>query len=140
MAVSTDKVGMGVELRRGDGAGSEAFTAIAELKSLTPPTFTRDLPEATHTASPNNYKEFIAGLKDGGEVAGDFGFVSDATMTSVLADFEAGTLRNWQIAFPNSKTFAFAGYVQAWGPAQVQLNAPMTANVKIKVNGKVTVS
>ena len=135
MAGSNAKIGKGIELRVGDGAASESFTKFAELKSLTPPTKTREMPDVTNSDSPGGYKQFIAGLKDGGEVAGDMNFVDDTAVDATDADFEAGTLRNYQIVFPNGRLLAFAALVSSIGPAQVSQPSPMMFNVKLKVDG-----
>lgn len=138
MAKSTSKIGYGIKIERDDGAGN--YTKLAELKSLTPPKLHRDLPEATHTDSPDGYKEYVAGLKDGGQIQGDFAFVSDAAQTSVLSDFEDGADHNYKITFPNGKVWTAPCKVQDWGPAQVDIANPMAFNVVLKVNGKPTIS
>jgi predicted secreted protein len=45
-----------------------AMELVGELTSLSEPSRSKDTVDATHMGSPDRYREFIAGLKDGGEV------------------------------------------------------------------------
>jgi len=49
--------------------------------------------EVSNMGSPNTYKEFIAGLRDGGEITFEGNYIpKDATQINVRADLDAGTL------------------------------------------------
>ena len=58
----------GSKLQIGDGAVSEAFSDVAEIVELTPPSMSRDEIDVTSHQSSDGYREFISGLRDGGEV------------------------------------------------------------------------
>ena len=130
-------LGFGVLLKRGDGATVEAFTAIAELIGLSGPGLALDTVESTHTESANAAKEYIAGLLDGGEVSADLNFLpGNATHTGLVADWQARTLRNWEVIWPDtgSTTWSFAAFVTSYEPS-APIEDRMTASVSLKLSG-----
>ena len=83
------RIGYGMQFKIGNGASPEVFTEVAECTNITPPGFARDAIDASHHQSPEAYREFIAGLKDGAS--------KTATVTATKADgskktFEAKVL------------------------------------------------
>jgi predicted secreted protein len=139
------KTGFGVEFAVGDAASPEVFTKVAEVLSVGGPSLSRDTPEATHTDSTAGYKEFIAGMKDGGEVTVTMNFLpADATQKlsgGLLGDFATDTLINYKITFPSSPTVAwtFAGLMTGFEP-DVPIDDRMTASVSFKVSGQPTLA
>ena len=70
-------LGQGIELRIGDGAGPEVFTEIPGCASFGGPGDTSDTVDVTSHSSPNRYRQFIRGLKDGGELTCDVYWLFD---------------------------------------------------------------
>lgn len=54
-----------------------AMKKVGEVVSLSPPNKSKDAVEATHMESEDAYREFISGLKDGGEVNVTYNRVGD---------------------------------------------------------------
>ena len=90
-----------------------------------------------------NWMEFIGGLKEGGEVT--YSLVYDpATQTQsasagggLVTLLVAGATNYFQLFFPSSNTFTFAGLVTKFAPTS-PLNDKSTADVTIKVSGAIT--
>ena len=104
----------------------------------------RDSSEVTHYNSTLQYREFIAGLRDGGEVAFEANWLpNNATQdetTGVMKSFNDNTNHNWKIVLPDSiGTFAFAGHITAFEPDTPLDNKAALAGT-IKVSGPVTFS
>src|SRR3546814_13366979 len=122
------KIGHGVHLARGDGASPQVFTNVAELIDLSTPSMTKDQVEATHTDSTDGFREFIPGLKDGGEFSATMNFIpGNATQGNasggLLNDFiNETTTRDWKITFPGSPTesWTFKAAVIQLGRATVR--------------------
>lgn len=134
--MSSAKSAQGVELQRGNGAGTEVFTKVAEVKDVGGPDENADRIEVTSLDSTS--KEFIAGLRDGGEVKAEANSINtNAQQQGVYADFQAGTLRNWKIVCPDGETHAFAGIVTAHG-RKFPTNGARTLSFTIKISGDVT--
>ena len=119
-----------------EGVTPGTYVAVAEVVGITPPGMTRDAVEVTHLASANEWKQFIAGLKDAGEASFTLNFVASATDT-VLAAFEAKT-GNYQITFPNGVMMRFSGFFTAYSPPEMTPEGKMEASASIKVTGAPT--
>jgi predicted secreted protein len=132
--------GVGAQFKRGDGASNEAFTAIAEVNSISGPNMTRGTIDVTSLDSVGGYREFIGSFRDGGEVTLNMNFTRDGYI-DMKDDFESSSTVNYQIVFPDtgSTTFDFAGLVTALGTT-VTTDDKVTQDVTIKIDGQVTVS
>ncbi|MFA5374128.1 MAG: phage tail tube protein [Candidatus Omnitrophota bacterium] len=77
---------------------------IAEVINVSGPNQSRDMIEVTNHDSANGFKEFIAGLADGGEVTIEGNFKAGDTTGQIAlhTDFQAGTSRTLLITFPSS--------------------------------------
>jgi len=116
-----------------EGGTPDQFDILAEVVSIQPLGMTRDAVEATHLKSPEGWKEFIAGLKDGGEAVIGLNY-KPAHNGALVTAFEAGKGR-FQITFPNGMTMTFTGIVTAFEPGELN-GDKMTASLKIKCSGK----
>ena len=106
----------------------------------------RELPDATHLGSPGGYREFIGGLRDGGEVTLDLNWLpGDATHdanTGLLSIFNSNnTGKNWRITLPTTPTttVSFSGPVSAFEP-DIPVDDKISLSVTIKVSGAVTIA
>lgn len=140
------KIGYGNLFQLWDSVTSpNAYTTIAEVSKITPPAMKRDAQDATHTESANTYREFIKGLKDGGEVTVELNFVPDSNTTDLLIqEFETDLLNHARILFadgdqaaspPTCSTFVMSGVITALsfeGP----IDDKMTATLTFKISGK----
>ncbi len=110
-----------------------SYTAQAEITNANPPQYTRDAIDATHHASPNGFREYIAGMMDGGEVPLEINFVPSAT-DPYLAAMQAG-LGQFRITFNNGVTCTFFAIVTAYSP-DTPLDGKMSAGITLKVSGR----
>lgn len=132
-------IGYGVSLQR-DGV------PIAEVKDFSGPSLSRDAIEKTHHASPDMWREFLKGLKDGGEVTITVNYdpaeASHSFATGIVGDFtDDTTISTWTITFPDAAgtVWTFPGFVTDFEPAP-DLEDMFTADVTIKVAGKPTLA
>lgn len=66
MAATVGTSGFGTLLKVGDGASpTEAFTAIAEVKSISGPSMSMETIDATHMESPSGYREILPSFRNG---------------------------------------------------------------------------
>jgi predicted secreted protein len=147
MAETNALIGYGVHLARGDGASPEVYTNLAELIDLTTPSMTKDQVEATHTDSPDGFREFIPGLKDGGEFSATCNYApGNATQGNAsggaLNDFINETSsRNWRITFPGSPatTWTFKATIIGYEIA-TPMDDRITITISFKVAGAPTIA
>jgi predicted secreted protein len=139
-AVST----AGVKLQRGDGATpTEAFATIAEVTSISGPNESAASIDVTSFDSTS--REYIAGLRDGGEVSIEFNFVGDdVSQAGLRADFASGAKRNFTIDLDDATAtltvaskYAFAAVVTALG-ANFAVDDKITGSATLKISGDVT--
>ena len=132
--------GVGTTFKRGDGTSNEAFTAIAEVNSITGPNKSRGTIDVTTLDSTNGYREFIASFRDAGEVTLNMNFTRDG-YDDMNDDFESDDTVNYQIVFSDTgaTTFDFAGLVTAIGVA-VPMDDKVTMDVTIKIDGEVSMT
>lgn len=140
MATSA-RIGYGTLFKSGNGAVPEVFTTLAEVTKITPPKMKRDTVDVTHELSPGAWREFIAGLKDGGDVSLDLNFIPGGTAAAALTaelDIDGpSAVINREIVFPDGSMFTFAGILTAFDP-DAPLDKAMTASATFKVTGKPT--
>jgi len=111
--------------------------AIAEITKISPQTNKQETVDVTTLSSPLNYREFIAGWKDAGELDIEGNFVAGDTngQQAVFADFEAGTVSDYVLTFPTAitATLSFSALVIefAIGGFDVGGKVPFTAKLKI---------
>ena len=138
MAVNTS-IGHGSTFARGNADGPpETYTDIGEVISISGPSLSRDVVDATHMGSTEKWREFIAGLKDGGEVTIECNFDPDGTdVTNWLSDINTDSERTYQITFPDTTEWLFEGIMTALEVSD-PLDDKMTATATYKVTGKPT--
>lgn len=134
-------IGLGTVLQYGDGESPEEFTPVAEVVNITGPSMSRELPDATHMASPGGYREFLGGLKDGGQVACQCNHLpNNATqdaLTGVLSFFNSGVIKTWQLVFPTSPavTWEFQAVLENFEP-ETPIDDKMGMSFTLKVSGQ----
>ena len=139
--MSTNAVaGIGTLFKRGDGASSEAFTTIAECFRIAGPGMNRQIIECTSFDSAAGFREFITGLRDGGNLTVDINFTQDG-YNDLLTDYNNDDPVNYQIVLPDTAatTLDFAGYVVDL-PTDIPFDDKITMSVSIKVTGGVTLT
>ena len=126
--------GVGSKFRRYSGA---AWVAIAEVKSVSGPTMSREMIDVTSLDSTGGYREFIPSFRDGGTVTLAMLFTY-AGYNLLKTDFQSDTLKDYEILLSDGSSITFSGYVQDL-PVNVTFDDAVTSDTTIKVTGEVTV-
>lgn len=115
--------------------GTEVFTSIAEVKSIGGFNLSLATPEVTHMESVDGVREYLAGLKDAGDLTVGVNFLpTSATHTGLMADLKAGTIRNLKLVLPNNwGTYDFTGFCSNFGLA-IDMESAIQANLTFKLN------
>jgi predicted secreted protein len=117
-----------------------SLTPIAELTSITGVEMSADEIDVTSHDSPNGYREFLQGLRNGGSVTIEGNFIADASQEGLADLFDSGATVAMEIEFAgNVATWAFDGFVSA-----LSTDAPMDNKISfsatIKISGKPVLS
>lgn len=115
-----------------------SVTDFAEVASLTPPGYTRNVIDVTHLKSPDEYMEYIGGMRDGGEASMTLNYVPSAT-DALLAELNQSGRRYYQITFPGGVKMQFAGFCTGWEPGEVSPDDKLTLAATIKATGAPTI-
>jgi predicted secreted protein len=125
-------VAMGTTLKKGD-------VALANLTSIDGVGVSSDTIETTNLSTEGGYRTFVTSLKDAGEVSisGHFDFASHTTL---LADFEDGSIDVYTIEFPDTGAtsgtqWTFSAVVSAFSTS-VELEDLVSFEATLKVSGK----
>lgn len=131
---------MSTEAQTGDGStieysadGGDNWVKIPEAKIAPVPQVEQDWEEVTNLDSAG-FKEFIPGLKDGGEISVEANYTRAGY--SALEALE-GTLLLWKTTFKNGDTFEYAGYPSTH-PDDAEAGKARTMTTNIRVSGAVS--
>ena len=140
MTATAGAIGYGVLLQRGDDASPETFTTIGEVKEVGGPNFKRDTVDATHSQSDSRFREFLSGLRDGGEVTCTVALVPSADTAAAYKklydDFKSDVYVDYRITFPNTaKTYWLFGAFLTDMPNAMPMDGEMTMALTFKITG-----
>lgn len=130
--------GLGIEVRVDDGSG---MVPIPGVMSITGPGKTRDTVDVTSHSSSGGYREYISGLRDGGELSFDMNWLFGDSAQDALEDsYDSNDVIAVEVAFPMAATdnlVSFDAFVtdMSWnGPTDAQV----TRSVTLKITGAVS--
>lgn len=115
-----------------------AMQQVGEVLELSEPNRSKDAVDATNMNSDNRYREFISGLKDGGEITVSYNRVdTDVGQTAVDGAFEYDGAVWVMIDIPLAvaKRWTIRGIVTG-REAEIPLDDKMTGSFTLKVSGK----
>ena len=138
MATSA-RIGYGCEFWLDNASG--VLTQLDEVLSVTPPNPQTTEVEATHMASPNRRREYVAGLIEDGEGTFEFNYVAGgATDILVRAAINDGVARSYKIVVPDGSTgWEITGecIVKGW-ERNIPIDDRMTATLTVRFTGAST--
>lgn len=118
-------------------------TLIGGLTSIGGLELSADTIDVTTLDSDGGYREFIAGFKDGGEVAlsGYLDNTAGKGQAEMYTAFESGDVEDFVITFPaeSKAKWTFKGVVTGFGTS-ADLEDPLAFSGSIKVSGKPTLT
>jgi tail tube protein len=127
--MSSAKSSQGVTIKR-------ATVAIGEVSDISGPDESVDRIEVTHLASTS--KEYIAGLRDGGEVKCEANTVASNTAQQALyTDFQSGASAAYSIDCGSGEHYDFSAIVTGFS-RKFSANAKRSLSFTLKITGDVT--
>ena len=140
--------GSGTLLQRGEGAGSETFTTVAEVTNVAMSGLTTETIDVSNHSSASAHREHIAGMKDAGDVTFSINYQPNLNSaaghghtTGILADYANRTDRNWKLVFPDAgtTTFSFKGVITSWSTSAA-IDSQLGADVTVKITSAPTLA
>lgn len=134
------RIGYNTTFHTGAGSSPEVWTPWGQVTNVTPPGMQRDSIDASHSQSPDQWREFIAGMKDGGEVSLELTFApANDTTEDIFEEFALdgpSATKPRKITFPDGSIWEFSAFVTGFEP-EAPFDDKMVATVTLKVTGGV---
>jgi hypothetical protein len=130
----------GMQLKIGDAASPEVFTAIAETSNIDGPGGSATVIDVSDLDSTAREKRL--GLNDEGQISFTINYIPSNTQHAALRTARANrTLKNFQLGFTDSPqtTWSFAAYVNGFTISN-SVDGVTQANVTLEVSGSITES
>ena len=94
--------------------------------------------DATDLDSPNNYKEFIAGSKDAGEVSLGGNIKDETNVEKMLALAESQSVEAWEVEYPSGAKWSFNAFVKSFKDGEKTPDGLATFTATLRISGKPT--
>lgn len=138
--MSTVKAGVGTQFQLGNMASPQVYAACAKIISISGPNISAEQVEVTTLDSTGGYKEFIPGLRDGGECQLELYWIkSNTQQVSLRNRVNDDNAYRYRIVWPDSPQtkVTFDGVVTAFSMSTAA-NEGIKASITIKISGQVT--
>lgn len=143
MALSEDgDIGYGSAVRVHDGITPKpgGWFELGKVNNISPPNEQVDQVERTHMKSPNRTKQYVAGLKDPGDMTVGINYLpGNDTDTYIIEWRKTNENREVEIGYAESLVAdSFEGFPLGFAPGGLDASGLMTADLNLKVAGAVT--
>lgn len=117
---------------------STGSKTVGELTSISGIELTADTIDMTSHQSTDRYREYIQGLRDGGEVTvTGVAYPSDTGQAQVLTHYAAGDSQELVMTFPDSSNWTFDGIVTSYHPVtSADIDGKLEFSATFKIDGK----
>ncbi len=126
--------------------GAGVYTTMSEVRDISGPEQMAEKVEVTNQSSPNNYKEWLPTLLDGGPVTFTCNYIpgdpTQDSVTGMLSFLQSRGIQDWKIVPPSpnaAHTVLFTAYVTKWTP-KYPFGKEATLDIELTATGPVTVN
>lgn len=131
MSDTNPKAGFGTTIKYAAG------TLVGKLNSIGGFKLKAETLDVTNHDSADGYKEFIAGLKDGGEFPMEGNFIqNNAGQLALMASFGTGAVESFIVTFPDTSTWTFSAIVNGIEVGKADLKDQLSFAATLKITGK----
>lgn len=127
----------GTQLERSTDGGT-TFTAIGNVTSFSGPAAEREAYDVTAHDGPNNFREFVGGLVNGGEVSCELNY-DPAIHDTLYDDFSSDTAVSYKMSSPVGESWEFSAILTGF-EREMPVDDKMTATLTWQVTGKPTLT
>lgn len=127
---------MGTTLTKSQSGSETADLIIGNLTSIGEIGLESEEIETTDLDSPDDFKEFIAGAKDAGEVPLAGNIKNETTVEKMLALANSRSLEEWTVTYPSGATWVFNAFVKSFKDGEKNVEGLATWTGALRVSGK----
>ena len=129
---------MGTKLVKVKSGSEAADLTIAHLTTIGEIGIESDEIETTTLDSEGGYREFIASLKDAGEMSLEGMIKNNDAMEAMLALADGQSVESWYIEFLSGDKWEFDGFLKAYKEGESTIDGVRTFSGAIRISGKPT--
>ncbi len=129
---------MGTALKMTKTGSESADLVIAHISSIGEQATETEEIDVTTLDSPNGAKEYIQGAKDAGSLDVTANIMKDGQVAKLKGVFDAGTVREWTITYPNGSTLVFNAYIASLTFGEATPDGLMTSSFSLRLSGEPT--
>lgn len=129
---------MGTTLTKTKSGTEAEDLRIANLTSIGEIGVESEEIDTTDLDSPNNYKEFIAGSKDAGEVSLAGNIKNESNVEKMLALAESQSVEEWTVEYPSGATWVFNAFVKSFKDGEKTTDGLASFTATLRISGKPT--
>jgi predicted secreted protein len=138
MSETTAAIGYGIVLKRRVSAGPDVYQTMGQQAEVSLYGIAVDSVDATHEESDGKWREFIPGLKDGGEASATLHYLpGGATEAEVFSSL--GTTEHLRAVHPNGAHIDYRAFITGAEP-DTPIDDKMTFALTWKITGEVVPS
>lgn len=126
---------MGTTLTKTMSGAEVADLVIANLTSIGEIGLESDEIDTTDLDSPNDFKEFIAGAKDAGEVSLAGNIKTESIVEAMLALANSRSVEEWTVKYPSGATWVFNAFVKSFKDGEKTVEGLATFSATLRVTG-----
>lgn len=118
-------------------SGSEAEDLkIANLTSIGEIGVESEEIDTTDLDSPDNYKEFIAGSKDAGELNIAGNIKDESNVEKMLALAESQSVEKWTVTYRSGAKWVFSAFVKSFKDGEKTTDGLATFTASLRISGR----
>lgn len=127
---------MGTTLTKTKSGSETDDLKIANLTSIGEIGVESEEIDSTDLDSPDNYKEFIAGSKDAGEVSLAGNIKDESNVEKMLALAESQSIEEWTVKYKSGAKWVFKAFVKSFKDGEKTTDGLATFTATLRISGK----
>lgn len=128
--MATARAAIGTKLARNG-------TVIALMSDIDGPGLKGDTIDTTNHDNPDGHKEFIIGLREGGDLKGKIYFdPTEGTQTALITALQTGAMDIWTLVYPGGANGWTANGVLTQFDVKAKVKDALEADITVKISGK----
>ena len=113
-------------------------TPIAHLTSIGEIGLDNEEIDVTDLDSPDDFKEYIAGTRDAGEVSISGNIVDDTQVSRMYELADSRAVVPWEVQYPTGSKWSFNAFVKSFKDGEKTPDGVATFNSNLRISGKPT--
>lgn len=120
------------------GSNGASDTLIGHLTSIGEIGLENEEIDVTDLDSADDFKEYIAGSRDAGEVSISGNLVADSVINTIYGLADTRDVASWEVTYPTGAKWTFNAFVKSFKDGEKTPDGLLTFTSALRVSGKPT--